>query len=117
MANLNAASFLNRWHIVQRATMPTPESVCWEVAGVEWRRERHAFTGGAYSFAVEVHTLASLTRDKAAWSLMVVVEHWWASGRKALKTTTWVRRLSGSSATIFAWVRDHEAARRATGRA
>lgn len=97
--------------------MPTPESVCWEVSGVEWRRERHAFTGGAYSFAVEVHTLSSLSRDKAAWSLMVVVEHWWASGRKALKTTTWVRRLSGSSAAIVAWVCDHEAVRRATDRA
>jgi hypothetical protein len=44
---------------------------------------------------------------------MVVVEHWWGDDKEALKMSSWAR-LSG--AAIFAWVRDHEAVRRAMGR-
>jgi hypothetical protein len=114
LANLNSRSFLNRWQMIRHATMPSPESVHWRVADVEWRRERHAFAGGNCSFAIEVHTLASAAHRRG-WSLMVVVEHWWTGDKQALRTLTWARRLTGNSTTIFGWVRDHETVRRATG--
>lgn len=116
MANLNSRNFLDRWQIVHLATIPGPESEHWHVDGVDWRRQRHAFTGGGYSFAVEVHRLAFLRPGKASWSLMVVTEHWWGDGKEPLRTSSWARRLAGSSAAIFGWARDHEAVRRATGR-
>jgi hypothetical protein len=114
LANLNSGSFLNRWQIVHRATIPSPDCERWHVSGVDWHRQRHSFAGGGYSFAVEVHTLAFGRVEKPTWSLMVVVEHWWGSEKEAMRTTTWTRCLAGTSAAIFNWVKDHEAVRRAT---
>jgi hypothetical protein len=116
MTKLNSRGVLDRWQIVQRATIPGAECENWQVDGVDWRRQRHAFAGGGYSFAVEIHRLACARPGKSSWSLMVVVEHWWGADKEVLKTASWARRLSGSSASIFAWVRDHEAVRRAMGR-
>lgn len=114
VANLNSGSFLNRWQIIQRATMPALDCHHWRVDHVEWRRQRHVFSGVGYSFALEVHSLISPGPGKP-WSLMVVVEHWWASDKKPVKTLTWARRLAGNSTAIFSWARSHEAVRRATG--
>jgi hypothetical protein len=61
-----------------------------------------------------VHTLTFALRDKPHWSLMVVVEHWRLGDREVLKTDTWARRLSGSSAAIISWAKNHDAVRRAT---
>ncbi len=116
MANLNSRGFLDRWQIVQRATIPTADCEHWQVGEVDWHRHRHAFAGGGYSFAVEIHRLACSRPGKSSWSLMVVVEHWWGADKEALKMSSWARLLAGSSAAIFTWVRDHEAVRRAMGR-
>jgi len=113
LANLNSGTFLNCWQIVHRATMPGADAEHWRVSEVDWHRQRHAYTGADYSFTIEVHKLAS-ARAEASWSLIVVVEHWWQSNKVPLRTTTWARRLSGSSAAIMSWVRGHEAVRRAT---
>jgi hypothetical protein len=91
LANLNSGTFLNRWQIVHRTTIPSPDCGRWQVSGVDWR-QRHSFTGGGYSFAVEAHTLAFGRAEKPTWSLIVVVEHWWGSDKEVLRTTTWTRR-------------------------
>jgi len=114
LATINSNSFLNCWQIVHRATIPSPDSERWRVSGVDWHRQRHAYLGGGYSFSVEVHRLAFAGGDKPPWSLMVVVEHWRQSDGERLRTTTWARRLSGSSAAIVRWMKDHEAVRRTT---
>ncbi len=116
MANLNSRGFLDRWQIVHLATLPSADCGHWQVDGVDWRRQRHAFAGGGYSFAVEIHHLTCVRAGRSSWSLMVVVEHWWGADKEVLKMSSWTRRLSGSSAAIFAWVKDHEAVRRAMGR-
>jgi hypothetical protein len=115
VANLSSNSFLNRWHILHRATIPNPECAQWQVGGVTWRRQRHAFAGDGYSFAVEVHTLAFPREGKRAWSLMVVTEHWWGRDKEVLRSTTWAKRLAGDARSIWNWVREHEAVRRAAG--
>ena len=114
MANINSNSFLNCWQIIHRATIPSPDCERWQVSGVDWHRQRHAFLGGGYSFTVEVHALEFTGDNKAPWSLMVVMEHWWQCDREPLRTTTWARRLSGNSGAIMRWMKDHEAVRRAT---
>ncbi|HUK10318.1 MAG TPA: hypothetical protein VLX09_20775 [Stellaceae bacterium] len=114
MANLNSSGFLNCWQIVYRATLPSPDCERWHASGVDWRRQRHTYMGGGYSFTLEVHTLAFAPTDKPHWSLMVVVEHWRQGDKDVLRSTTWARRLSGSTAAITSWAKNHEAVRRAT---
>jgi hypothetical protein len=114
MANLNRSSFLDCWQIIRAATAPGPDCARWQAGGVDWRRQRHAFSGDGCSFAIEIHRLAFVRPGAASWSLMVVIEHWWGADKEALKSTSWARCLSGSSAAIFAWARTHEAVRRAT---
>ena|SRR5579863_5778228 len=114
LANPNSGNFLNCWQIVHRATMPSADSEHWHVSGVDWHRQRHVYSGAGYSFTIEVHRLAFARAEKPPWSLMVVVEHWWQTDKEPLRTTTWARRLCGSSANIVSWMRGHEAVRRAT---
>ncbi len=114
MANLNSRSFLDSWQIIRSATAPSPDCKRWQVGDVDWQRQRHAFTGDGCSFAIEIHRLVCAGSGAASWSLMVVSEHWWGEDKEALKSSSWARRLSGSSAAIFAWARKHEAVRRAT---
>jgi hypothetical protein len=114
MANLNSRGFLDCWQIIRSATAPAPDSARWQAGGVEWRRQRHAFAGDGCSFAIEIHRLTSVRPGAASWSLMVVIEHWWGEDKEALRSASWARCLSGSSATIFAWARNHDAVRRVT---
>jgi hypothetical protein len=95
---LTDRTFLNAWSLVLSAG--TRQG--WKPQGVDWRRTRHSFTGVDHSFSVEVHSLRS-SAARAPWALLVVVEHWWDSDGRPLKSATWAHRVSGSNQAIVAW--------------
>jgi len=51
---------------------------------------------------VEVHRLDH-SDGKDAWSVMVVVEHWWDERHKLLRNNLWATQLSGSRLRVAEW--------------
>jgi hypothetical protein len=95
-ANLNRNSLLNRWQIVHRARIPSPDCARRQVSGVDWYRN---VTRSLWRSFLRHRGASARLRSKrhSPWSLMVVVEHWWGSDKDVLKTATWARRPSGST--------------------
>ncbi len=46
----------------------------WTIDGVDWRRERHNYSGDSHGFTVEVTTGTSAR--KPSWNLIIVKEYW-----------------------------------------
>jgi hypothetical protein len=95
---LTDRSFLSAWNLI----LSVGNRQGWQPKGVEWRKTRHSFAGLDHSFSVEVHSLSS-TAAKTPWSVVVVVEHWWDTHGKPLKSATWAHRVKGSSQAIADW--------------
>lgn len=110
MRGVNDRNFLNLWQMIYRVSCPGLEATRWRVDAVEWRRERHSFTGPAYSCAHEVHMLE---RDGGTWRLMVVSEYWWDEKHAVVKSTIWARMLRGTPQAVLAWVVAQEKRQRA----
>lgn len=107
MKSLNSRAFLAAWRMMCNASNPGLTRDRWTCDDVDWVRETHAFTGPEIAFRVETHTLTLKRRDRVAWSLLVVVEHWWVPGKTAaLKSVEWCRPLAGSSRQILAWFQE-----------
>lgn len=104
MRGVNDKNFFNLWQMLFRRTCPGFESTCWHVDDVEWRKDRHSFSGGDYSFASDVHCLTKSSTKGPDWQLLVVIEYWWDRDRETLRSTTWARVLSGSQKAIVSWL-------------
>ena len=102
MRSVNDKNFLNAFQLLYRATNRSG-AARWKVGEVEWRRERHSFSGSDYAVSLEVHCLGG-----AGWTLMVFAEHWWDGGQNLLKTQTWARVLDGNPKAVLAWMRAQE---------
>ncbi|HUN46867.1 MAG TPA: hypothetical protein VMU85_10110 [Stellaceae bacterium] len=111
MRGLNDRKFLNLFQIVHRASFPDPSRGHRTIDDVEWRKDRHTFTGGGYSFSTEVHQLRRPGKDRAGWELMIVAEYWWDGRHEPLRSTTWAKALQGSASAIAAWFRDQDRSR------
>lgn len=107
MRGVNNASFFNLWQMLYRSTCPNPNQTHWRVGEVEWRKDRHSFSGSDYGVTLEVHRLKRASRA-TSWDLMVMVEHWWDGAGNALKSTNWARVTKGNPKTIIAWLREQE---------
>lgn len=107
MRGLNDRKFLNLFQIVHRASCPDPTNSHWRVGEVDWRKDRHTFSGAGYAFSTEVHQLRRAAGG-SDWALMVVTEYWWDTRREVLRSTTWAKALEGSAPVIAAWFRDHD---------
>jgi hypothetical protein len=106
MKGVRDSQLLPRWHRVYAASNPGLTRDSWEVDGVTWRRQRHSYWGADYSFQFEVHTLVREGRDKATWSLLVAVEHWWGPDReRGSRTVEWCRLLTGRAEAVQAWLK------------
>ncbi|MBS0222524.1 MAG: hypothetical protein JSR91_17480 [Proteobacteria bacterium] len=114
MRGVNDRNFFNLWQILYRATCPNPRQVHWQIGDVDWRKDRHSFSGTDYAVTLEVHHLRHAGRG--AWTLMVAVEHWWDGAGAALKTTTWARVVQGNPKSIIGWLQQQEQCRTALGR-
>jgi hypothetical protein len=108
MRGVNDRNFLNAWHILRRATCPDATAARWTVGDVEWQKERHSFSGPAYSVSFEVHLLRRAARGAAGWHLMVVTEYWWDGTQALIRNATWARVLGGNPKSVMAWLRERD---------
>jgi hypothetical protein len=115
MRGVNDRNFFNYWQILYRATCANPNQTHWRVGDVDWRKERHSFSGPDYAVILEVHCLRYVARDSGSWTLMVAVEHWWDGNGESLKDTIWARVINGNPRTIVGWLQRHEKLRAAIG--
>lgn len=115
MRGVNHRKFLQLWHLVLSATNPGLTADRWQVADVQWSRVRHNYTGHAYSFSLEIHTLERQRAGRLAWRLLVVVETWWGSDREPLRAATWARAEAGDAHAIIDWVEEQRARHSAKG--
>lgn len=84
------------------------QAVAWTIDAVTWQRERHSYSGAAYSFATEVITGTKSARP--GWSIIVVKEYWWKGGkREVLKSHQWASLAEGSRTDLFAWLNRQDA--------
>lgn len=112
MRNLNSRSFFWAWQTLYGASNPGHLKDHWQVDGVDWTKERHAYWGEHYSVQHEVHRLQYRHGSKVEWELLVVVERWWGPDReKAIRDTCWCRAINGRPDRILAWFRKQEARR------
>jgi len=109
MRGVNDRNFINLWQILHRVTCPTLEESRWRVGDVEWRKDRHSFSGCDYALALEVHSLQHAAKAGLGWKLLVTIEHWWDSDRAVLRSTTWARVVAGSSKAVIAWLKQQQA--------
>ncbi len=113
MRGVNDRNFFNLWQILYRATCPRPGQAHWRVGDVDWRKERHSFSGVDYAVTLEVHHLRCTPRGGASWTLMVVTEHWWDGSEELVKSVSWARVISGNPKAITTWLRGQEKVRSA----
>lgn len=112
MRGLNSRSFFARWQALHAASNPGLLSDRWEVDGVEWTKERHAYWGSAYSCQFEVHRMVRPGGAGTGWTLLVVVERWWGPDRTAaVRESYWCRPLAGKAERILDWMRKQESGR------
>ncbi len=78
----------------------------WTIDAVEWRRERHSYSGSTYGFSVEVTTATK--SPPAGWVLMVVKEYWRASDGESTRTAQWAHIEKGSRSEIVAWLENQK---------
>jgi len=113
MRGVNDRNFLNQWQILYRATCPTAAQTHWRVGEVDWRKDRHSFSGADYTVTLEVHHLRCAPRASTPWALMVVTEHWWDGNGEPLKSASWARAINGNPKAITSWLRAQEQVRAA----
>lgn len=111
MRGVNDRNFFNLWQILYRATCPTPTHAHWRVGDVDWRKDRHSFSGADYSVTLEVHHLRRSAASGTRWSLMVAAEHWWDETGHPLKTMNWARVITGDAVSIITWLKGQEKVR------
>ncbi len=112
MRGLHSRSFFWRWQAVYAASNPGHLKDRWEVDGVAWTKERHAYWGHSYSVQLEVHRLERKSGAKVDWRMLVVIERWWGPDReKSIRVTSWCKLISGRPERVLAWLRKQDAER------
>jgi hypothetical protein len=91
------------WQTIRAATQPDPAATQWRVAGVDWRRHRYSHSAPDHAVTIEVYRLDH-GEGREAWSIMVVVEHWWDERHRTLRDQLWATHLAGSRFRIAEWI-------------
>jgi hypothetical protein len=109
MRGLNSRSFFWQWQALYSASNPDHQKDSWEVDGVSWTKERHAYWGTTYSVQLEVHRLERKNGAKLDWHILVVIERWWGPDRKkCLRDTSWSKLIGGRPERVLGWLRKQE---------
>jgi len=112
MRGLHSHSFFWEWQAVYASSNPGHRKDRWEIDGVDWTKERHAYWSDQYSVQLEVHRMEYKPADRLEWQLLVVIERWWGPDReKNLRVTSWCKLLSGRADRVLAWLRKQGAYR------
>ncbi len=105
MRRVNDKDFFNTWQMVYRSTCPSPTETHWKVGDVDWSKSRHSFFGGSYGNSTEVHVLRRSNGRTGSWSLMVVIENWWAGKSDPCRSSIWSKVVAGDAKSVVAWMR------------
>ena len=112
MRGLHTRNFFWQWSAIYAASNPGHLKDHWEIDGVTWTKERHAYWGNEYSVQVEVHRLERKTGMKVDWRIMVVIERWWGPDReKDIRSTSWCKLIIGRADRVLSWLRKQETPR------
>ena len=103
MTRIGDRAFMHAWQIIRAATQPSPEATEWEVAGVRWRRYRLSHAAPAYAATMDVHRLDH-GKGREAWSVLVVIEHWWDERHRLLRDQSWAVHVCGPRPQIAEWI-------------
>lgn len=109
MIRIGDRLFLQAWHTLRAATQPGPEATSWQAGGVRWHRTRLSHACAEFSTMHDAYSLVH-AGPGARWHLLVVMETWWDSGHRIVRSQVWATHMSGSKAALQDWIRS-EAAR------
>jgi hypothetical protein len=106
MSRIGNARTIADIEFVIDAPSPGADRHSWASCGVDCARDRHRFSGQAYSFAFEVLHLRFKEATRKGWHLVIVSETWRFEGaRTEPRTTKSLKLLSGKSADVLSWMR------------
>lgn len=117
MAHISNARTIADVEFVIDAPSLASEKSAWLAHGVECSRDRHRFSGQAYSFSFEVVHLRLNAPTRNRWHVVIISELWRFEGmRGEPRTTKSLRVLRGKAADVLAWMRQNrdQKLRRAT---
>ena len=104
MKSIHSKAFFDVWRALYHESNPGPTVSRWRCDRVDWVRETYRTGAEHCSFHIETHILSHDGKDRASWALLVVVERWWAQGRRdVLKTAQWCQLLRGSNKPVLNW--------------
>ncbi len=109
MKTLANTSFFRMFDLLVGSSNPGLKLDSWEVAGVQFERDRHSYGGHSYCFTIDLFLLTRPSRR--GWQFLVAKEYWWDGGHKRpLKTQHWSLPIAGSRRDIMTWLRERERA-------
>lgn len=83
-----------------------PTAANWSIDGIDWRRERHSYSGAGHGFSLEV--TRGTKPGSNGWTLMYVKEYWRDSSGNDAKAMQWAHLEKGSRSDVLAWLKRQE---------
>ena len=112
MRGLHSPSFFWQWQAVYASSNPGHRKDSWEIDGVLWTKERHAYWGDQYSVQLEVHRMERKSASEVDWEILVVIERWWGPDReKYIRYSSWCKLIRGRAERVLAWLRKQDVQR------
>jgi len=81
----------------------------WEASSVECILDRHSYSGGAYSFDVEVLHLRLGAASHPKWQVYLVTEFWRDEAGETVRMTKWLKQTAGKPADVMRWIVENRA--------
>jgi hypothetical protein len=104
MTRIGDRRFLHAWQTLRAASQPGLEATSWRMAEVTWRRNRLSHSCADFSVVQDAYHL-DYPGPPARWGLLVVMETWWDSRRRVIRSQVWAAHMTGPKPAIQDWVR------------
>ena len=106
MKSISNARTISDIEFVVDAMSLADNRTSWSAYGVSCIRDRHRFSGQAYTFLIEVLQLERMNGQQASWHLIIITERWHSRDSDAsLRGTKWLKILDGKASDVLAWMR------------
>jgi hypothetical protein len=106
MARIGNARTIADIEYVIEAPSPGSDVTAWLAHGVKCSRDRHRFSGQAYSFLFEVLDLRFEGPSRLQWHVVIVSEVWkFHDAKTDSRGAKSLRVLQGKPADVLAWMR------------
>lgn len=106
MARIGNARTIADIEFVIEAPSLGSDVTAWQAHGVQCTRDRHRYSGQAYSYAFEVLDLRLEGPSRQRWHVVIVSELWRFTGARAEpRGSKSLRVLQGKPADVLSWMR------------